>query len=203
MPRTRWTAAVSGLCLCGLSVIAHAERTTATAPGALSTQARLDFTINIDKFLYLQVGAAGATINEVGFTLSPLIPATPTSPVNGSNRPVIWSGAGPIFAVAPNGNVLPVTVRSNAGQVTLRATAVAPLVSGTGTSTIALSQISVNSSDPNLPAPPLDGSTSVNVVGSAITERTSSWTFTYAPSGANLPAAGTYTGQVTFTASAP
>jgi hypothetical protein len=194
---------MGSFCLCALTAIAHAERTTATAPGALSTQARLDFTINIDKFLYLQVGGAGATINEVRFALSPLIPATPTSPVNGSSRPVTWSGAGPNFAVTPSGNVLPVTVRSNAGQVTLRATAVAPLISGTGTSTIALSQISVNSSDANLPAPPLDGSTSVNVVGSAVTELTSNWTFTYAPSGANLPAAGIYNGQVTFTASAP
>lgn len=204
-PRAHLTAALCGLCLCALHGAAQAERTTATAPGTLSTQARLDFTINIGKFIYLQVGTTGATINTVGFALTPSIPAVPTTPVGGNSRPVTWNGAAPDFVVTPSGNVLPVTVRSNAGQVTLRVTAGTPPTSGANT--IALSQITVGSSDAGLPAPPLDGSSSVNVSGTSsanlVTERSANWTFSYAPTPATSPVAGVYTGQVTFTASAP
>ena len=52
----RGLSALLGLVCCALP--AKAEPTTATAPSALSTQARLDFTINIDKFLFMRVGNA-------------------------------------------------------------------------------------------------------------------------------------------------
>lgn len=171
----------------------------------------LDFTIAIDKFIFFRIGdgawpTPGGTTSTVSFVLTPSIPGGPTTPVAGNNTSVNWSGAAPTFSVTPSGNALPVEVRSNAGQVTLRAAATAPLTSGANT--IPLSEITIASSDSNLPAPPIPNSgtgTTVNVVGTSfanlVTQRTATWTFSYA----NLASrtAGTYTGQVTFTASSP
>jgi hypothetical protein len=97
-------------------------------------------------------------------------------------------------------------VRSNAGQVTIRATATTGLTSGANT--IALSSIVITSNDSNLPAPLVPNAglgASVNVSGSTfsnlVTSRAANWTFAY--NNAALPSAGIYTGQITFTASAP
>lgn len=177
----------------------------------LSTSVNLDFTIAIDKFIFFRIGdgawpTPGGTTSSMGFVLTPSIPGAPTTPVAGNNTSVNWSGAAPSFSVTPSGNVLPVEVRSNAGQITLRATATNALTSGPNS--IALSEILIASSDSNLPAPliPNTGTgAAVNVVPTAfaglVTQRTANWTFSYA----NLSSrtAGTYTGQVTFTASSP
>jgi hypothetical protein len=192
---------------------AHAASSTA-GPSVLlplTTSVNLAFTIAIDKFIFFRIGdgawpTPGGTTSTVAFALSPSIPALPTTPTAGNNRSVDWSGAAPGFSVTASGNVLPVEVRSNAGQVTLRATATTPLSSGSNT--IALSEITIASSDSNLPAPliPNTGTgAGVNVVPTAfaglVTQRTANWTFSYA----NLSSrpAGTYAGQVTFTASSP
>lgn len=191
----------------------HAESSTAgpSLVVPLSASVNLDFTIAIDKFIFFRIGdgawpTPGGTTSSVGFVLTPSIPAVPTTPETGNNRSVNWSGAAPSFSITPSGNVLPVEVRSNAGQVTLRATATTALTSGANT--IPLSEITIATSDSNLPAPliPNTGTgASVNVVSTAfaglVTQRTANWTLSYA----NLASrtAGTYTGQVTFTASSP
>ncbi len=155
----------------------------------------------------LVVGRGGSS---VAFVLAPSIPGVPTTPVAGSNTSVNWSGAAPSFSITPSGNVLPVEVRSNAGQVTLRATATATATTAlaSGANTIPLSEITIATSDSNLPAPliPNTGTgAAVTVVATAfaglVTQRTANWTLSYA----NLASrrAGTYTGQVTFTASSP
>ncbi|MDM0009886.1 hypothetical protein QTI51_34315 [Variovorax sp. J22G73] len=183
---------------------------SATVP--LSTGAvALDFTIAIDKFIFFRIGdgawpTPGGTTSMVSFALAPTIPGGPTTPTAGNNKPVNWNGAAPTFSVTPSGNALPVEVRSNAGQVTLRATATTPL--SNGTSTIPMSEIAIASSDTNLPAPAIPNTgtgTPVNVAGTAlgnlVTVRSATWTFSYA----NLASrrAGTYLGMVTFTASSP
>ena len=202
------TALGASILLCAVAPLtAHAERTTASTGTPLAAVARLDFTVNIGKFIFLQVGADGTGINTAAFTLSPTIAPGPVSPVAGNNTAVNWGGAAPAFTVAASGQAVPVAVRSNAGQVTLRATTTTALTSGTNT--IPMSQITLVSSDTNLPAPPLvDSGTgpSVNVTATAfsnlVTNQTATWTFGYTPSAAPLTA-GTYSGRVTFNASAP
>lgn len=177
-----------------------------------STQASLDFTIAIQKFIFFRIGdgnfpAPGGTASTVSFTLTPSIPGVPTTPATGNNTAVNWSGAAPGFTVTPNGNVLPVEVRSNAGQVILRATATAPLANGANT--IPLSEIAILSSDPtNLPAPAIPNTgtgSGVTVIGTSfnnlVTQRNANWTFSYLNSASRT--AGTYSGTVTFTASTP
>lgn len=201
--------------LAGMLGMASAQAASSTAgPSAsvpLSTGVNLDFTIAIDKFIFFRIGdspwpATGGTTSTVSFVLTPSIPGGPTTPVAGNNTPVNWSGAAPNFSVTPSNNALPVEVRSNGGQITLRATATSPLASGANT--IPLSEITIASSDTNLPAPQIPNTgtgTAVNVAGTSfanlVTQRSATWTFSYA----NLASrtAGTYTGQVTFTASSP
>ncbi|RZL93070.1 MAG: hypothetical protein EOP82_08450 [Variovorax sp.] len=202
--------------LCGVCLLAfagapvQAERTTATAPSALSAQARLDFTVNIGKFVYLRIGQPGATANLVEFAVTPSIPSAPTTPVTGNNRAVNWNGAAPAFAVNATGNALQVDVKSNAGAVSLQATALTPLVSGSNS--IPLSRITIASDSANLPAPPIpDTGTGISstvsgggAFSSLVTDRSAMWTFTYAPTAATSPPAGVYdNGQVRFTASVP
>ena len=221
---------------CALAMVlpaqADQQRTAADYGGFLglvpqlpiSARASLDFSVNIEKFIFLRVGtggsftgaesgtgpAANGTVDTVSFTASAIIPAVPTAATNGVNKTVNWSGGAPTFtASAPV--VLPVEVRSNAGQVRITGQATTPLTSGSNT--IPMTAIAITSSSAQLPAPvvPATGvSPAVNVaVGGAgtaaaptlLTYRTANWTFAYTPS-ASVPA-GVYNGQMTFTASAP
>ena len=221
---------------CALAMVlpaqADQQRTAADYGGFLglvpqlpiSARASLDFSVNIEKFIFLRVGtggsftgaesgtgpAANGTVDTVSFTASAIIPAVPTAATNGVNKTVNWSGGAPTFAAsAPV--TLPVEVRSNAGQVRITVQATTPLTSGSNT--IPMTAIAITSSSAQLPAPvvPATGvSLAVNVavggVGTAaaptlLTYRTANWTFAYTPS-ASVPA-GVYNGQITFTASAP
>ncbi len=201
------TAITSDVCM--------AEQGFQAAPNAVPNQAvsasaRLDFITNIGKFVFLRVGTgayptASGTVDAPSFALTASIPATAAAPTNGNNTIINWNKTAPTFGTATN-TVLPVEVRSNAGQVTLQATATTPLTSGANT--LPLSSIVVTTSDANLPAPVIPNSgvgASVNVVGSSftnlVTTRAANWTFSY--NNPTAPTAGIYTGQVTFKASAP
>ncbi len=192
-----------------------AQADSVTTIGALPRTAAVDlkFQLSIDKFLFFRIGDGalpnvGGTTPAVSFNVSAAIPAQPTTPVSGSNTGVNWSGGAPSFTVTPSGNVLPVEVRSNGGQVSLRAAVTTPLTSGSAT--IPMSDVGVTSSDAALPAPaiPATGTgTAVNVTGggsgaynSLVTLRSANWTFSLA---SGNYAAGVYNGQVTFTASTP
>ena len=192
---------------------AHADSSTSATSFNVprSTGANLDFTIGIEKFIFFRIGTGAfptpsGTINTVSFALTPSIPGGPTTPATGNNTAVNWSGAAPSFSVTPSGNVLPVEVRSNAGQISLRATATTALTSGANT--IPLSEITIATSNAGLPAPLIPNTATgaaVNVAATSFTNlvtlQAADWTFSYANS-ANRPA-GIYAGQVTFTASTP
>ncbi|MDA7417655.1 hypothetical protein PGB34_14930 [Xenophilus arseniciresistens] len=211
-PARAWAACVACLLAAPAALAASASSGAGALPRTASVN--LDFAIHIDRFIFFRIGdgawpTPGGTISQVSFALTPSIPAVPTAPVNGSNRAVNWSGAAPGFSVAASGNVLPVEVRSNGGQVNLRATVGTPLTSGSNS--IPMSQIVVSSSDAQLPAPPIPNSGSgaaVNVAGggsgavnSLVTLRSAQWTFSFANT---VPVvAGQYSGQLVFTASTP
>ncbi|MGD9889090.1 MAG: hypothetical protein AB7S56_07485 [Halothiobacillaceae bacterium] len=178
---------------------------------AISTSVNLDFRITLNKFIFFRVGTGAfpntsAVVDTVGFQLQPSIPAGGVTPNDGNNIGVAWDGQAPSFSTQASNNVVPVDVRSNAGQVSIRASVVNAL--SNGTETIPMSNISVTSSDANLPAPPIPDSGSgaaVNVTatsfGDLVTNRQAEWTFNYGGSG-NI-SSGTYNGQLLFTASTP
>ena len=181
------------------SNIAAASLLTPTA--AVSASARLDFALTLGSFVSLQVGSPGSTVVTVSFDLaslaSPACTATPLSLCFGNAAPV---------AASTNG-ILPVIVKSNGGPVKLKATVVTALTSGANT--IPMSQLLLSSSDAtNLPAPilPNTGDSSwVNVAPTSfaarVTDRTANWSFAYANT-VSSPA-GSYSGKVMFTATAP
>lgn len=194
------------------SRLVMADSQTTTAPQSnpsqtVSASAALDFQINIGKFIYFRVGtgvfpAANATVDTVTFNT---VPSIPSGAVEGNAQTTSWTGSVPVFTSTIDAS-LPVEVRSNAGQISLRASVASPL--SNGSATIPFSDIKIVSTDSNLPAPPIPDSgtgSAVNVAGTSfanlVTERTASWKFSYVGSGAST--AGSYTGIITFTASAP
>lgn len=190
------------------------------------TSARLDFTVNIDRMIYLRVGAGGghsgglsglgpgasSAISAVSLALTPMsIPGLPTTPTDGSGVSTAWNTASPTYSAATSVS-LPVEVRSNAGQVSISAVVSTPL--SNGIEVIPMSIIGIASDDAtHLPAPlvPASGTgVGVNVAlggpGTAaapglLTYRTANWTFSYNP--ATAPSPGSYSGQITFLAVVP
>lgn len=220
MQRSQWPLmhrALLPLVLTAACTTVQAASSTAGPSNSvpLTTQrVALNFSIQIDKFLFFRIGdgawpTPGGTTSQVSFSLSPSIPAVPTTPATGSNTSVNWSGTAPPLAVTASGNVLPVEVRSNGGQVSVFATVTTALTSGANT--IPMNMVSITSSDSALPAPTLPASgtgTSVNITGggtgtvnSLVTIRNANWTFAY--NSAISRTAGNYSGQLSFTAAVP
>jgi hypothetical protein len=174
----------------------QAESSVATGGGALSTSAHVDFSIVIPKVLFLRVGALGAGVDSIVFT----VPAASV----GNAIPIAGTGgdltAGQVTA----------TVQANSnGTVSLTALATGALSDGAG-DTINYSQITTASNNPSFLAPVLtnglSGAITVPPV-SKLVNQTAVWTYSYA-NGFVVPA-GTYggvntnNGRVTYTASVP
>jgi hypothetical protein len=206
-PRVRLTTACSAtaiLMALGLGsqpVTLHAaDGTDNAAPFTLTRN--LNFRINYPRFLRFRVGATGAVINQITFT----VPANQV----GLGTPIAGTGG-----EAGGGSAATVQVVANNGQVTITATNNSGGL-GLGNGVVAdprinYNQISTSTSDGNLPAPALTnagGTTSLPVLTTApyVTNRTATWTFAYVNS--TVPAPGTYGtsargGRVTFTATMP
>lgn len=208
--------AIVGVVLCSLSALSGADKRITTAPNitpnqSVSATVYLDFNLTVGKFIFFRIGDgaypnADSTVNKVVLTATTT--QLPSGVTNGNNQAFSWNGTAPVI----NGSTsvsLPVEVRSNAGQINLKTTVTNALAKGS--ETIPFSDIKISSSDSNLPAPVIPDSgtsASVNVVGGGssiggtlVTQRSANWTFNYVPSTSGL-SAGTYSGTLTFTATA-
>lgn len=170
----------------------------------MATSARLDFVVDIGKFIYLRLGAAPSfpaadgTPAMATFSLDAAAVAnavTANAPLTGTEGLMLHGSA-----------ALPVEVRSNAGQVSLRAQVTTPLSSGA--SVIAMSGLSIRSSDPGLPGPAVPDAgegppvlVQATSFGNLVTERMATWVFSLAVPAGQPP--GAYAGQVSFIASTP
>lgn len=177
-----------------------AEQTQATAAaGALSTAARLDFSIVIPRFLRFRVGTAGGTIDLINFS--------PTAAVVGDSSVVAGTGGD------ATGGAVNVIVQANSGQVSITPTNNS---GGTGLGDGAANFINYNeiitasNNAGTLPAPVLSNAggtvTMPTLNAGSVTNRTGIWTYTYANT--TVPASGTYGtsvngGRVTYTAATP
>lgn len=183
-----------------LPFTAMAESSVVTGAGNLSTSAKLDFKITVPRILSLQVGAAGTTVNEVLFALTPADAASPGTTVTtntGGN--------------APNG----VTARlvGNSGNISLTANAPATglVEAATAGYSIPYSQILTSSSAATLPHPVFGsgvaGTASAITPGAnGVVDQSANWTFSF--SNSTIVPPGTYGGQakggrVTYTAANP
>lgn len=203
------------LLICSVSTSSLADKRSTSAPitspdQSVSATVYLDFNLTIGKFIYFRVGDSAypntsSTVNEVVLTASST--SLPSGVTNGNSQAVNWDGTAPALN-GSNSVSLPVEVRSNAGQINLKTTVTSALAKGS--ETIPFSNIKINSSDSNLPAPAIPDSgtgASVNVVGGGssiggtlVTQRAANWAFSYVPTTTGL-SAGTYSGTLTFTAS--
>jgi hypothetical protein len=168
----------------------------AAQSGGTGALARLDFRIVIPEFIYFQVGTSGGVINEILFQ--------PTANQVYNSTPNITGTGGD-----PGPGSVNVVLVSNVGIVEIEetnngTTGLSDLISG---DSISYGQIRTISSDPALPAPTLSdaGGTFVSIApnfGPSVINRTATWTYDYT-NPLVPPTAGTYTGQVTYTAAAP
>jgi hypothetical protein len=158
--------------------------------GAGAAEAKLNFRVIIPRVLFLAVGtgstgfADNTTVDTLTFDYSTAAAAATL----GNSTP----------SSAQNVNV---RVLGNNGQIAIAATG-----SGTGlvngTDEIPWSEITATSSDAtNFNVPAVGGSANPVLNGTKVTSRTATWNYAYANT--TTPAAGTYTGTVTYTATMP
>lgn len=148
---------------------------TATTTGAA---ARLNFEVSIPGFVSLRVGTAGTAVDTVNFNLTQA-----------------QAEAGGAIASAP----VEVALLSNVGNV--RLAAAGGDLTGTG-GTIPLTAITVASNNSDLPHPSFGSNTTINPNSGRVVNRTAQWTYSYNHD-ATTVGEGTYTTQVTYTASRP
>jgi len=172
-------------------LLASAESTLTVGSG--NATARLDFRVVIPRVLFLAVGtgaaslASNTSIDTVTFDYT-------------NNAVALGTGAA---AFTITGNPIPVRVLGNGGVIALTSTNGGALSNGIG-DTIDWSEITATSTDItnfNSPAPT---GTSVNLgltSGTKITNRSASWTFSYA--NAAIVPSGIFSGRVTYTATMP
>ena len=188
----RITLASAIVAASALPLAAHAEsNVSSAASGTLTATARVNFSITIPRLLFLQVGtgtllAANTNIDTIAFT--------PGVAVIGNSTPV------PATAASGNLGNGGVTVRiiSNVGNVTLAATGPANLTSGSDT--IPWTQISTAITG-GATHPTINGSNATFTASGSVVNVNGTWIYSYL--NATTPAAGTYTGQVLYTATSP
>jgi hypothetical protein len=158
--------------------------------GTGSAAARLNFQVIIPRVLFLAVGTGNATLADNGTidTLTYDYSATPADVGSGTDS----------AAQAVNVRVL-----GNNGQIAIGA-------AGTGTGLVSdldaadiipWTEVLATSSTPTFNAPAVGSSANPTLSAGKVTNRTAIWNFAYSNTAVAAP--GTYSGQVTYTATMP
>lgn len=160
--------------------------------GAGTAAARLNFQVVIPRILFLAVGTGNALPLATDGTIDTVVFDYSTNPT------AVGSGAP---AAAISGNAVPVRVLGNNGQVEISAAG-----SGTGLTNVAgdiipWTEITAASSEATFPVPAVGSTANPTLNAGRLTNRTATWTYSFANSAIAAP--GSYTGQVTYTASMP
>lgn len=182
---------VMGLCYANP---VSAETAFDSGPGNLSAAARLNFEIVIPRFVYFRVGSSGVgSIDTVTFSPSAEQVAEGTSGISGD------SGSG----------VVSVRLISNAGNLNISSTTNGTTGLTSGANTISYGQINTINSSGEIPVLTLSDDTTTTLpitATSGVINLTDTWTYTYDNIDITTddpPVAGTYSGQVTYTAATP
>lgn len=185
--------AIRGLALTSLASLgliaaapAFAESQFVTTGTPTTASARLNIQVNVPRFLEFRVGSAGNTVDTVVFNV-------PAADVGNAAVPV----AGDV--------TVDVALRGNGGAISLVADTSADLLNS-GADTIPFSAISTSMTAGSINAPVLaDGASAPVVVpvsaGTRVTNRTATWAYQF--NNAAVYGAGTYAGQVVYTATMP
>jgi hypothetical protein len=176
-----------------LPMAAQAESNVGTGAGTITASARVNFQIQIPRFVYLRVGdgavlAGGGTPAAINFT-----PALVD--VGNGVAQAATAGSGDL-----GNGIVTVQVIGNAGPMTLAAVSSAPNLVNASSDTLPWTQI-LTAVTGSTPHPPINGASVSYPATANVVNASGTWTYTYANT--TTPAAGTYLGQVTYTASSP
>ena len=165
---------------------AHAESDINTGAGPLSAIAKLDFRVIVPKVLFLQVGTGTAfndvtTVDRVDFTLT-----------------AAQATSGTAVAGVSTGGAINARVLGNGGAVTFGAVGTAGGLTN-GTQTIPWTEIAPTATGGTLIHPAISGATSSLAATAGVVNSSTVYSFNY--SNTSVVAAGTYNGQVVYTAS--
>lgn len=178
------------------SAQAESDINTGAAAG-LSAAAKLDFRVVVPRIIFLRVGTGTNFADALGGTNIDRVDFNLTAADVGSGASIAGAaGQGPYPVVA--------RVLGNGGNVSFTANGTSGGLTN-GTQTIPWSQISPVVSGGSLPHPAIGngvaGTTSTLTAAAGVVDQTSTWNFNYL--NANAMAAGTYNGQIIYTAALP
>ncbi len=192
VPALMWASSVLWVAATG-SAWAESSLNTGSA-AALAASARLDFRITIPRVIFLRVGsgtdfATNPTVDTVDFNVP--------DGASGSGAAVAGQSSAAITArVVGNGNNISFSATGTPGGLN---------PSGGGAPTVPWTQIVAVSGGGSLPHPAIGngtaGTASSLVASGGVVDQSSSWSFSYRNNSV-LPA-GTYSGQVIYTAALP
>lgn len=192
-------AAACGLLLAIASAPAGADASygyASAGTGTVTATAHVNLSVQVPKLILLRVGSTNTTIDTLSWTATASIPAVPTTPTNGDNAAVDWSGAAPTFAFGTQPGALTVSAWTNAGTGTLNC-AVSAWLPGTGTGPAnADFAVTVTGTLPH-PGANLGACSSTSFPTNAVATGTWAYTLGGTPTGW---AAGSHTATVTYTA---
>jgi len=177
---------------------ASAESQYGSGTGTITAQARVNLSITVPKMILLRVGSPGATVDTLSWNSALSVASAPTAPVDGNNQAANWDGTAPTASTAANPpgavGVYAWTNAPGGGSLSYTASAF-----GAGGPT--LGNITVTpATGLSHPVPlALATSSTAAVTFAATTVATGSWTYTLGGTPAGWQA-GTYTSQVTYTA---
>ncbi len=190
MKLMRTTLAAAIAAAAALPMASQAASSSNTGAGNISTGVNLNFNVVIPRFIFLRVGdAAPASVNTLVFspTVDQMANSTPISATGGD---------------ANAGTDVTITARGNAGNLTLAASNLTQLTSGGG-DTIPSSTLTGTNTTGSITVPAFNGSVALTAGGNGVFNQTGTWTYQWTNPAATVYAAGTYTGTVTYTLSAP
>ena len=176
--------------------LADSQYGYSTSGSNVTAQANVKLSVAVPKLILLRVGSTNTTIDTLSWTASFSIPAVPTAPVVGNNTSVDWSGAAPTSTLNTPA-ALTVYAWTNAGTGTL--TCAAPTWSpATGGPANTDFTVTVTGTLPHPGTNLACGAASATIPSNSVA--TGTWAYSLASAAAASWKAGSYTAQVTYTA---
>ncbi len=166
--------------------------------GTITATAKVTLKVTVPKLILLRIGASNASVptDDLIWATGFSIPGASTTPANGNDQLVDWSGAAPTATVTPSSNN-PITVyawtNAATGSINCAAPTWAPAAGGPTNADFA---VTVTGTLPH-PGPNLSACASTNFPSNTVA--TGTWKYVLGGSPASWQA-GAYTTTVTYTA---
>lgn len=172
--------------------------------GARTASAKLNINITIPKLILLRVGSSGATVDTAGLTaaLNTGIPGGANNPLtDGNNNASGWDATAPIWTTATSSAVQAWAWTNASGGGKVDGAVTTALGAGIGLSATDIAVASTVVSGGGLAHPGTDTGTNASTNFARNSIVSSNWVFSVPATALAGAAAGSYTQQMTYTAS--